>query len=223
MAQRLKDSSRRNLSKQNKRRKSMKGLLFLTITALLLTSCGGNSTPSKPAVDYSGKLTAKIKKGGMAAEKVTELTEKKGLLESSASSVGVRSQQINVIFHKISIANYELKDASDEPTQKGQVMITFILYGDKDAKATDPIKVGEYAPFKPDFNSNEAPKANMTISDVQVITFEDAKDTKSLSQQNPRTGAVKIESVADGLVKGTIDLKELDSSVSGNFTVTSMK
>ena len=155
----------------------------------------------------------------MVTEKVTELTEKKGLYESFPSSVGVKSQQVKVIFHKVAIANYELKDASDEPSQKGQVMVTFMLFGDKEAKAADLMKTGNYEPFKAD----DISKVNMTVSDVQVITFEEAKDTKSISAQNPRTGSVKIESVTDGIIKGTIDLTELSSNISGNFTATLQK
>ena len=201
----------------------MRKLLFLIITALFFTACGGGNSSSKPAVDYAGKLTAKIKKGAMANEKVTELAEKKGFYSNFPSSVGVKSQQVEVVFQEFAITNYELKDTGDEPSQKGQIMVKFILFGDKGAKAADPIKVGEYAPFKPDFNSNETPKVNLTVGDIQVITFEDSKETKSLSQQNPRTGSVKIESVTDGIVKGTIDLKELESSISGNFTATLKK
>lgn len=197
----------------------MKKILFIAITTVFLMACGGSNVAPKPSVDYSGKLTAKIKKGAMTTEKVTELTEKKGLYESFPSSVGVKSQQVNVIFHKVAIANYDLKDASDEPSQKGQVMVTFMLFGEKDAKAVDPMKTGSYEPFKAD----DINKVNMTVSDVQVITFEDSKDTKTLSQQNPRTGSVKIESVTDGIVKGSIDLKELESSISGNFTATLQK
>ena len=199
----------------------MKKILLLICASLIFGACGGGIT--KPTVDYSGKLTAKMKKGAMTTAKVTELTEKKGFLDSFPSSVGVKSEQVKVVFHKFVIANYDLKDVNDEPSQKGQLMVIFTLFGEKDAKATDPIKVGEYAPFKPDFSSNEAPKVNMTVSDVQVITFEDAKDTKSLSAQSPRTGSVKIESVTDGIIKGTIDLTELESNISGNFTATLQK
>mgnify|MGYP001225715549 CR=1 FL=1 len=195
----------------------MKKLLILLVISLFLMACGSSET--KPAIDYSGKLTAKIKKGAMTTEKVTELTEKKGLFDSFPSSVGVKSEQVKVVFHQIYIANYELKDTNDEPTQKGQTMVKFTLFADKDAKEKDPIKVGTYEPFK----SDDISKVNMTVSDVQVMTFEDAKDTKSISAQSPRTGSVKIESVTDGIVKGTIDLTELSSNISGNFTATLKK
>lgn len=197
----------------------MKKIILILATALFLIACGGGNSAPQKTIDYSGKLTAKIKKGAMTTEKVSELAEKKGFYSNFPSSVGVKSQQVDVIFQEFSIANYELKDTGDEPSQKGQIMIKFILFGDKGAKDSDPIKVGNYEPFKAD----DISKVNMTVNDVRVITFEDAKDTKSLSAQNPRTGSVKIESVTDGIVKGSIDLKELESSISGNFTASLKK
>lgn len=197
----------------------MKKLILILAIALFLTACGGGSSSPQKTIDYSGKLTVKIKKGAMTTEKVSELAEKKGFYSNFPSSVGVKSQQVDVIFQEFAIANYELKDTGDEPSQKGQIMIKFILFGDKGAKDSDPIKAGNYEPFKAD----DISKVNMTVNDVRVITFEDAKDTKSLSAQNPRTGSVKIESVTDGIVKGSIGLKELESSISGNFTASLKK
>ncbi len=193
----------------------MKNLLFIAITALFLTACGGGAgilTSTAP-----GKLNLKFPMVGKDIVKDVDL--KDGAVSTRTIKPTDKST-LQIPTYEINLANFEIDGAkiSDAfPKKDGDVRVTIQILGDKDSTEKSPVKEGTYNASQVADGENVYGKAWHVI----IRYFEEGKikDT-TLSANYPqgaRKGQVKINSVKDGKLSGEIDLSDDKVSVKGIF------
>ncbi|MEQ1643203.1 MAG: hypothetical protein ABL959_07140 [Pyrinomonadaceae bacterium] len=182
----------------------MRKLIVITMCSLLISACGGGSGSSLAikSGDRSMSFTAK-----------SSSTDFGNVI---ATSPGKPDLQTSV--HTIYLANYEMDRTNVGTMRKpltsaDQIRVEFSVTGEAATNEKTPFKVGTYV------------VANDKINDiryVKVTTFADGKENKidfdTMSSMSKITGEVKLTSVTETELSGSIDITEGDKSVKGNFT-----
>lgn len=182
----------------------MKKLLVLTLCLFGAFACGG-----------TGGTSLAIKAG----DKSVTLTGKaSGVDLGNVISTSPGQPNLQTSSHSIILANYDLDTTNLGTMRKpltapDQVRVIIGITGEAGTNEKTPFKVGTYA------------VANDKVNDVRgvtISTFADGKEIKTdldtMSSSTKLTGEVKITSVTDDAVSGTIDVTEGSNSAKGNFT-----
>jgi hypothetical protein len=176
------------------------------LCALLITACGG----------VGGGGTSLVIKAG---DKTTNFSGKSSGTElGNVISTSPGQPNLQTSSHKIYLANYEMDTTNVGTMRKpltaaDQIRVEIGITGEASTNEKTPFKVGTYT------------VTNDKVNDVRgllVTTFTDGKESKidfdTMSSSSKMTGEVKISSVTDDSVSGTIDISEGDKSVKGSFT-----
>ncbi|CAN5413368.1 hypothetical protein BH10ACI2_BH10ACI2_00680 [soil metagenome] len=184
----------------------MKKLLLMFCSALLFTACGGTG---------GGGTSLNIKSDGQT---MTLTAKTSGVDLGNVISTSPGKPNLQTSNHSIIISNYDM-DLTNLGTMRkpltaaDQIRLAISITGEAATNEKTPFKVGTY------LVSNEYVN---DVRDVSVTTFADGKEKKidfdTMSSFSKLTGQVKITSVTDDSVSGTIDVTEGDKSVKGSFT-----
>jgi len=182
----------------------MKKLLVLTMCAFLVAcGAGGGGT----------SLTIKSGEKSMTFSGKSSGTDLGNVISTSPGQPNLQTSS-----HTIYLANYEMDTTNVGTMRKpltaaDQIRVEIGITGEAATDQKTPFKVGTYA------------VANDKTNDVRhllVTTFADGKENKidfdTMSSMSKLAGEVKITSVTDTDVSGTIDVTEGDRSIKGSFT-----
>ena len=188
----------------------MKKLLIITMCALFAAACGGGAGGSSLTVKSADKL--------MSFSAKSSSTDLGNVIATSPGQPNLQTSS-----HTIYLANYEMDTTNvgtmRKPLTAGdQIRIEIGITGEAATNEKTPFKTGTYL------------VSNDKINDVRylkVTTFADGKESKidfdTMSSMSKLTGEVKITSVTDDAVSGSIDVTEGDKSVKGSFTAKTKK
>jgi hypothetical protein len=139
-------------------------------------------------------------------EKVLELDGKKSVVVTEKMKLGYGSDAVEVLAHKLLIASYDFdpKSKSIQPKKEGDILITIPLFAAKDATETTPIATGTYQPIE------DRKNAAMKVGEIRVdyYTIENGvikQNAFAIADMGIRNGSIKINSVSDTQIQGTID------------------
>ncbi|MBK6722631.1 MAG: hypothetical protein IPG58_04940 [Acidobacteria bacterium] len=181
----------------------MRQFIVITMCALFLSACGGGGS----------SLAIKSGDKSMSFSAKSSSTDFGNVI---ATSPGKPDLQTSV--HTIYLANYEMDTTNVGTMRKpltsaDQIRVEFSVTGEAATNEKTPFKIGTYAVTNDKIND---------IRYVKVTTFADGKENKidfdTMSSMSKITGEVKITSVTETELSGSIDITEGDKSVKGNFT-----
>ena len=182
----------------------MKKLIIITMCALFAAACGG-----------AGGSSLAIKSGdkSMSFSAKSSSTDLGNVISTSPGKPDLQTSS-----HTIYLANFDMDTTNVGTMRKpltaaDQIRVEIGVTGEAATNEKTPFKVGTYA------------VSNDKINDVRylkVTTFADGKENKvdfdTMSSMSKMAGEVKITSVTDTEISGTIDITEGDKSVKGSFT-----
>jgi hypothetical protein len=99
-------------------------------------------------------------------------------------------------------------------TAEDQVRVEFSLVGEEGTNEKSALKTGTY--------SAKADKY-MKVETVGIVTRRGSADSKNWLDRSTLTGEVKLTSVSDDSISGSIDVTAGESSVKGSFTAKILK
>lgn len=176
----------------------------ITLCLLMSVACGGGNGTSLAIKASEKSLTLNGKASGVDLGNVISTSPGKPQLQTSS--------------HSIILANYDMDTTNLGTMRKpltaaDQIRLAIGITGEEATNEKTPFKVGTYL------------VANDKINDVRnltISTFADGKESTitfdTMSSSTKMTGEVKITSVTDDAVSGSIDVTEGDKLVKGNFT-----
>ena len=182
----------------------MKKLIIITMCALFAAACGGGSGSSLAIKSGDKSISFSAKSSSTDLGNVISTSPGKPDLQTSS--------------HTLYLGNYEMDTTNVGTMRKpltaaDQIRIEIGITGEAATNEKTPFKTGTYA------------VSNDKINDVRylkVTTFADGKENKvdfdTMSSMSKLTGEVKITSVTETEVGGSIDVTEGDKSVKGSFT-----
>ena len=189
----------------------MKKLLIITMCALLAAACGGGA-------GGGSSLTIKSGDKSMNFSAKSSSTDLGNVIATSPGQPNLQTSS-----HTIYLANYEMDTTNVGTMRKpltaaDQIRVEIGITGEAATNEKTPFKTGTYL------------VSNDKINDVRylkVTTFADGKESKidfdTMSSMSKLTGEVKITSVTDDALSGSIDVSEGDKSVKGSFTAKMKK
>ena len=180
----------------------MKRLLFIAMTTLLLTACGGAaSSPKLEVNDGSKTSTLNLKSGEVYYGNVISTYPGKPSLQTFA--------------HDIVLANYDIDQTNmHKPlTAPEQMRVEIQLTGEAGTKEDSPLKVGTYRVKSEAINR---------VRSIGIRTFADGKEVKTyfetMFSSSTADGEVTIKSITNDTVSGEMNLTEGTKSIKGTFT-----
>lgn len=185
----------------------MKKITLFAAIAAFTFACGGGAG--------GGGTSLTIKSG---AQTMTLSGKTSGVDLGNVISTSPGKPNLQTSNHSIMIANYDMDMTNIGTMRKpltaaDQIRLAISITGDAATNEKTPFKVGTY------LVSNEYVN---DVRDVTVTTFADGKEKRidfdTMSSSTKLIGEVKITSVTDDAVSGTIDVTEGDKSVKGSFT-----
>jgi len=182
----------------------VKKLILVLCVSIGFTACGGGAGSSLTIKSGDKAISFSAKTSGTELGNVISTTPGQPSLQTSS--------------HTIYLANYDMDTTNVGTMRKSltaadQIRVEIGITGESSTDQKTPFKAGTYA------------VSNDKINDVRLLrvtTFADGKqntiDFDTMSSSTKMTGEVKITSVTDDAVSGSIDITEGDKSVKGSFT-----
>jgi len=169
-------------------------------------------------------MTLKFKEMGKEVSK--EMVVKQGAVKPLDITPTVKGVDTKLVDYEFYVTNYEFTPSDltgRYPKKDGDLLVMIQILGEKGATKESPIKAGTYNTATPADGAEVASKAWHVV----IKYFEEGKmKTATLAADTPqgaRKGFVKINSVADGVVKGEIDISDDFGSVKGAFSAKATK
>ena len=166
---------------------------------------GGTSDGGKTVSNEPSKLTIKSQSLN-EPEVVLELEGKKSVVKTEKIKLGYGNDAVEVLAHKLIIANFDFDPKAKfvKPTKNGEILISIPLFAAKDATESTPIASGTYQPVED--RKNAAMKVGEIIVYYYKVENDVIKDKSfAIADMGIRNGSIKISSVSDVQIQGTID------------------